>query len=220
MLDAEEVVVLKTGARERFEIPIFDDQASQVGKLSLIIRGDEENPVLVDLLTEWRHKYMKFFLTQFTASSRRTADWLRSVVIPSPDRLLFFIRDSSDSVIGNFGISNIKIDSCELDNLIRGEKGGHPRLIYFCEIALLRWIFSFHSTKVVNLHVFSNNVPTIRLHTNVGFREVKRYSLTKNIQENGDIILSPDSNKPGVAVEFTYVQMSMTRSIFNHRYMQ
>lgn len=36
---------------------------------------------------------------------------------------------------------DLQLGSTQLDNLIRGERGGHPRLIYYSKIALLKWIF-------------------------------------------------------------------------------
>jgi RimJ/RimL family protein N-acetyltransferase len=155
---------------------------------------------------------MKFFLTQFTPSIERTEKWLKEIVIPSKDRILFLIYTLEGNIVGNFGICNINYDDVELDNLIRGEKGGDPQLIYYSEISLLNWIFSQLNVQSVILHVFSNNPKTITLHEKVGFKIIKEYNLWKKNIES-DVIYSTTDNG-GDMVNFCYLEMSLAKDEF------
>ena len=140
-LTPDVVSSLKNNTSEKFSIAIKDNNDKVIGSLVLVQKRDANNPIILDALTRWRKKYMKYFLTQFNASTNRTKSWLENIVIPSSDRLLFLILNEDNNLIGNFGIADILFDQCELDNLIRGEKGGHPKLIYFSELSLLKWLF-------------------------------------------------------------------------------
>ena len=186
-LTPDVVSSLKNNTSEKFSIAIKDNNDKAIGSLVLVQKRDANNPIILDALTRWRKKYMKYFLTQFNASTNRTKSWLENIVIPSTDRLLFLILDEDNNLIGNFGIADILFDRCELDNLIRGEKGGHPKLIYFSELSLLKWLFLEKNVKRVNLHVFANNLPTIKLHKSVGFVEIGRRKLERVQSKDGAV---------------------------------
>jgi len=187
MLSADEIVRLKERSAQKLAIEIKDENDHFIGSLLLLQKGDDEDAIIVGSITKWRNKFMSFFLTQFTATAERTKSWLNDIVIPSPERLFFLIYDQDDNLLGNFGVANICGNQCELDNLIRGEKGGHPRLIYFSEVSLLKWLFIEQGFVRVYLHVFSNNSPTIKLHTKVGFTEINRKKMFKYQDHNGEI---------------------------------
>jgi RimJ/RimL family protein N-acetyltransferase len=182
----------------------------------LLKDNDVHNEFYIESLTNWRKRYMKYFLTQFETSINRTRAWLTNTVIPSSNRLLFLIFDENKRLIGNIGLANIEDNKCELDNLIRGERGGHPRLIYYSEIALLKWIFFEKSLNFVNLHVFSNNLPTLKLHTSVGFKEIDRKKLCRFINEKGGISYIGERGSSATELApFEYVEMGMSSKFFH-----
>lgn len=196
----------------RFVIPVKNQEGNVIGMLSCLDRGAAEDMDIVADLTAWRQKFMRFFLTQFEATPARTKVWLDNVMLPSTDRLLFTICLPNGQMVGNFAVCNIADNSGELDNLIRGRKGGDPRLIYYCELALLCWMFLFLDYRSANLHVFSNNRPTIRLHTSVGFSVANSIPLT---QRNSPGLVEYLLDGPeGGAVDFTYLEMSINRDVF------
>ncbi len=177
--------ILKDG-ENHFSIPIYSDEKKELGSLVLIDKNLVNDQIIIDALTRWRQKYMKFFLTQFNATSDRTKSWLSQTIIPAYDRLFFLIYDDQKQLIGNFGLCNISSTQVELDNLIRGEKGGDTRLIYYSEIALLSWVYLSLDVPRANLHVFSNNLKTISLHESVGFNIERSHRLTR-IMHNGEV---------------------------------
>lgn len=196
-----------------YKITITNDEDKVIGFFVPITNkliNDNENVVF--LLTKWRKMFKKFFLTQFNPSPERTKKWLKQIVLPSPDRVLFLICTEDAKPIGNFGICNITQDSFELDNLIRGEKGGDPQLIYHSEISLLKWAFvNFDSSRSV-LHVFSNNSKTIALHERVGFEVIGNFFLEQNTSD--DSISYSITTQNTQTVDFTYLEMSMSREKF------
>ena len=160
--------------------------------------------------------FMRYFLTQFPATDDRTRDWLERVVLPSPTRILFRIITEDGIAVGNVGVCGISPDTAELDNLIRGEHGGDPQLIFYSELTLLNWLFEHLQVEKVTLHVFSNNVKTLNLHSSVGFLEDARLRLTKELRD-GEAQYLVESDHGG-AVDFRYVRMKLSAQDFRHRY--
>ena len=216
-LTPDVVSSLKNNTSEKFSLAIKDNNDKVIGSLVLVQKRDANNPIILDALTRWRKKYMKYFLTQFNASTNRTKSWLENIVIPSTDRLLFLILDEDNNLIGNFGIADILFDRCELDNLIRGEKGGHPKLIYFSELSLLKWLFLEKNVKRVNLHVFANNLPTIKLHKSVGFVEIGRRKLERVQSKDGAVSFDETQIfSEGNSIE--YLELMLESNDFNDMY--
>lgn len=195
-----------------FCLQIYDENKNSVGELRCIDVYSADDVEIAGLLTRWREKYMRYFMTQFDATIERTLVWLKKVVLPAKDRMLFIILDDKGRAIGNIGVCNISEEYAEIDNLIRGESGGLPQLIYFAEIALLSWLFNELRIPKVGLHVFSNNVLTINLHRMVGFSLVHSHRCTK-ITEGNETRFLLDSVQ-GEPVTFRYNEMSLGRDEF------
>jgi len=200
-----------SGSSFDFSIPILNYEHVQVGRLRPIDIELSKNPELIEKLTKWRRMFARYFLTQFQPSIERTADWLHNIVIPSDDRLLFLICDMDDIIIGNIGICNLRPAEAELDNVIRGEKEGDPKLTFFSAIALLKWLYFSVRVDSALLHVFSNNVKGISLYSNVGFVETKRYDLRK-IQVGDEIQYSIGIE--GEITDLKYIEMRLSRKEF------
>jgi len=211
MLDKNRIVNLKNISHETLNINILDKDDNYIGRLNLLNKNNENFDLVIQYLTQWRSNNMKYFLTQFNATFERTKSWLEEVVFPSDSKLLFIIFDDHDNLIGNIGVTNISSNSCEIDNLIRGEQGGHPSLIYYTEVCLIRWLFLQNPLYNVYLHVFSNNYLTIMLHKSVGFNEVNRYDLFKQISENGEIQYLKQSDEMPINIKSTpeYIKMRL-----------
>lgn len=171
---------LEEGILNSFYISIIKDEGSLIGKLVPINTKLANDNSIINNLRKWREKYMKYFLTQFVPTNERTQLWLNNSVLLDDTRILFLIQDEEDKTIGNFGICNIREKEAELDNLIRGEKGGDQKLIFYAEISLMHWIYKNLGIEDIYLHVFSNNPRTINLHRSVGFEISKIYPLVKS----------------------------------------
>ncbi len=160
---------------------------------------------------------MEFLMTQFTATPERTGNWLHQLVLADDTRLLLMIRDDTGQWIGNFGVCGISSGSAELDNLIRGAKGGHARLIFYSELALMRWLYETLEVATIRLRVFSHNRVTLRLHRSVGF--VQRQVLPLGMERTRDTRRYFTSPQPHHArAEFDLVEMAMDRNEFFARH--
>lgn len=192
-------------------IPILDRVGDLVGSLRLLDEVLAADPTVVASLTEWRARYMRFFLTHFAPAEARTHAWLQNVVLPADDRLLFLIETEPDSFVGNFGLAGISPGSAELDNLLRGRRGGGPDFIHLAECAMLWSLFADESRNTATLRVFSTNATTIRLHAGVGFERTG----------SDPLFIHPDGPEHGFVLAggsepagFSYDHMTITRDRF------
>lgn len=166
-------------------IPILRGNAI-IGKLLPVgewILNDVEK---IQLICDWRSKTMRMFLTQFENSFSLAKNYLEKVPIKSPDRILFLILDEQDRLIGHIGLANINKDSCEIDNMMRGEAGGDTQLMTAAEQTLLDWCFTQLHVSLCTVVVLSYNWLAQMLHESVGFSEIGRYPLLKK-ETNGII---------------------------------
>ena len=176
------------------DIPVIDESKAVVGYLKPIDKKLIRDKTVISCLTRWRQMAMPYFFTQFKATDERTKKWLNSNVINDDQRVLFIITDARNNLIGNIGICSISAKSVELDNLIRGENGGYPNLIFFSEVSLLNWAFETLKVDEIYLHVFSKNLIAIRLHGLSGFARGPVYPVIKK-EKQQEISYRLDSSR-------------------------
>lgn len=197
---------------ESFKLPVISRDGIYLGSLRLVDRFQANKTRLIKKMTLWRNSSMGSFLTQFTATENRTKEWLDNVILSSNDKLLFELLDDQSKPIGHAGITNLNSKSAELDNFIRGEKGGNSMLFYYAELAILKWLFNEININEVLLHVFSNNWIPINNHLELGFSIVKKHKLTKLVKDDKTTYLV-ESNL-GNPVKFSYLKMSLLKEKF------
>lgn len=208
---------IEVGDLNSCDIPIKKDNGLLIGYLRPIGNMLIHDELVINSLTRWRQKFMKYFLTQFEATNQRTSSWLQNIVLEDDTRILFLIVDNTGKAIGNFGVSNITESSAELDNLIRGEKGGDSQLIFFSEISLMLWLYNTLEIKDIYLHVLSNNAKTIALHHSVGFEKYQTKYLTKR-SKNDEIFYVISDNIAIDSQNLALIKMKMNREYFVKTY--
>lgn len=163
------------------------------------------------LLSEWREKTKRFFKTGFEKNASNTESWLRKTVIENDSKILYLIL-VNNRVIGHFGLTNIQDGSAELDNAIRGVKGGHPDLFRYAEFVILDLAFNYLGLKYVCGHLFSNNIPAMTLHKQFGFSEVTRKPLKLvSSDSRWEYVVCSDEEK---TERFTFVHINLEASDF------
>ena len=192
-------------------LPILGRNGDQLGALRLLNKELASDKEVLGELTEWRRTSMRFFLTHFEPSTDRTHSWLLKQVFPASDTLFFLLETDPDAFVGNFGVTHISESAAELDNLIRGKRGGGPEFIYFAECSLLWWLFADASRSTVTLNVFSDNAITLALHASVGFLRTRQQPLWFHTGGPDHGYVLADS---GVPADFTYDELSITRGRF------
>jgi RimJ/RimL family protein N-acetyltransferase len=194
------------------EIPILDNRNQYIGKLKPIDIELAQDKNVIEALTKWRQKYMRFFMTQFIATPERTEKWLKEVVLKDNTRLLFLIYDENNKLIGNLGVCNINKQNAELDNVVRGEKEGHKRLIFFSVLTLINWLYI---SDVINifLRVFNNNLKAVSLYSSIGFKPKQIFALQKNVNNLNEAayIAMPNPPKEG---QLGLILMELDKSNF------
>jgi len=154
---------------------------------------DANDVNLLTHLQNWRNRHRTGFFTQFEATLESTRNWLSTLILDRPDRILFLITDETNRPIGQCGACNIHPDSAELDAVMRGERLGHPMLMVLAERALLRWIFDGLRIGRVYTRVFGDNVSTIRLFLSIGLT-IGRWETFRMITEGAFTRHEPASN--------------------------
>lgn len=166
------------------KIIIFDNDGLKVAELHPL---SMESMLLIEeistYLTDWRNKSMKFFLTGFKATPERTLNWLKSSVLQSNSKILYLVY-ADEKPVGHFGLANITKKKADLDNAIRGKKGGHPDLFKFIEYVLLDIAFNYLMVQKVEGKLFSNNLLAMMMHKQFGFAVTDRSKL--KFVENGE----------------------------------
>lgn len=192
-----------------FALEVWSPDAQRIGSLRLIDKSRANARQLAAALTKWRNASMRFFLSQFEATDERTHQWLSHIVLPSDNRLLFELLDEDGRPVGNAGVCNLSDSEGELDNFIRGEPGGDPRLFVAAEEAMLHWLFCGLQVETVSLHIFSNNWIPISNHLALGFAITGKHALTK-VEKDGMIHHLLDSTE-GQPVKYSYLKMTLNK---------
>lgn len=166
------------------KIDIVNDNYEKIGYLKPITKSIVLNDFIIKKLTKWRNNAMQFFMTQFNATFERTKNWLNKTVLSDNTRLFFIIYDGSGKAIGNLGFIDLNEYSAELDNLIRGETGGGSKLIYYTEVAIIKWMFSCLKIKEITGNIFSDNEIPLSIHKKIGFLIREKFPLYRKVINN------------------------------------
>jgi RimJ/RimL family protein N-acetyltransferase len=163
----------------QIRIEILNDKSDKIGYLKPITKSIINDLNIINKLTEWRNKFMGYFLTQFHATNDRTLNWIKSNIINDNTKMLFIIYDKIGNPIGNLGFTKLTNINSEIDNLIKGEESKPSNIIYFAELALIDWMFSNLNISEIYGHVFSDNIAPLMLHREVGFEIIEKIRVYK-----------------------------------------
>ena len=145
------------------------------------------DPEDVKVLTQWRNRFVRSFLTEFEATETRTARWLVETVGPSDSRILFMAQDVGGRVFGYMGLAFIDWDrrSGEADAIVRGGDAP-PGTMSLALRVLLDWSRGQLGLERMGVRVLSDN-PAVEFYRKAGFRETKRVAL-RRIEKHGEIL--------------------------------
>lgn len=143
-------------------------------------------------LTEWRNKFVKSFLTEFTATKKQTAEWLANTIGPDDSRILFMVENIQYISVGYAGIGFINWESGygEADAIVRGLEAPKGLMTEALK-ALLAWAIDNIGLKSFGVRVRSDN-PALEFYRKLGFAEQKRVALNSRIEE-GKLIWYEDA---------------------------
>lgn len=131
----------------------------------------------VRLLSDWRNRHVKSFLTEFVANEARTTAWLTGPIHANGGKLLFML-DALDGVrLGHLGLGFIDWSAQygEADAIVSGGIAP-PGLMKLALQTLLRWAHDQLGLQTLAVRVRSDN-PAVAFYEKVGFRELRRVPL-------------------------------------------
>ncbi|MEA2205877.1 MAG: hypothetical protein QOE77_2653 [Blastocatellia bacterium] len=144
----------------------------------------------VRLLTEWRNRFVKSFLTQFEATEARTEKWLTETVGPEPGRILFMLDDARGKTVGYLGLAFIDWErgTGEADAIVRGAAVA-PGVMTKALFTLFDWAREQLQLQHLNARVRSDNpalsffLKFAREYQRVPLRRVDEPGLTRWVED-------------------------------------
>ena len=177
LLNALKCTAGTTGAGVR--IPVSSPVQAMLRPVAT--RIDRLNAADVKLLTEWRNRFVKSFLTDFVATEDRTARWLTDFVGPNENKILFMV-DVDGQAVGNIGLDFIDWETGygEADNIV---KGGNSQsgLMKLALQTTMDWAFNQLGLSSLGVRVRSDNT-ALEFYRKVGFKETKRVPLRRIVE--------------------------------------
>jgi perosamine synthetase len=163
---------------------VLDNNLDIIGYLIPFSQLDLNDSSKISKLTKWRNDNVNVYPTRFLATPESTSIWLQKFVIENPNRLLFWIIDLNENLVGHLGITKNKEGDFEyeLDNVIRGSLTS-PGIMAMSIKRLEQWVESEFSAEFLNLKVMESNIHAIEFYKKLGYRSVGRIGLREETQE-------------------------------------
>lgn len=204
-------------------IPVITAHDVKIGSLKPINRQLAGDAEIISSLTNWRQRFKRFFFTQFEATDERTRSWLNDVVIKDDTRILFLIMNAENRPTGHVGACNITGDSAELDNFIRGERGGDPKLMLLSGLSLIGWLYGALNIRQISARVIANNVRTLSVYREAGcFERSEPQEFVKDKGGNGrddDGDDRPGDHAPHEAAGYVKMTLDMQKFLSAYPWM-
>ncbi len=170
-------------------LPIYNKKGELIAFLRPITASVLNNNQEIKLLAKWRKDNSFAFPSQFKVTSAGTKKWLMNQLISNPTRILFFVEtfQPRPKLIGHLGLYsfNFKEKSCEIDNVVRGNKQVLKGVMTWAMYVLIEWTRNTLKPRHLYLRVFLDNSHAIAFYKLCGFKPLQKIPLKK--------IESPDS---------------------------
>jgi RimJ/RimL family protein N-acetyltransferase len=136
------------------------------------------------LLTEWRNRYVKSFLTEFNATEAQTSRWLSETVNRNDGKILFMVDDATGRTFAYMGLDFINWEnrSGEADAIVRGGEARRGLMTLALQ-TMLGWAQGQLGLTHLGVRVRSDN-SALHFYERMGFREVNRVPLRMVREEN------------------------------------
>jgi hypothetical protein len=162
-------------------------------------------PADVQVLTEWRNRFVHAFLTEFEATTARTALWLTDHVGPNEGKILFMVDDPMGRTFAYVGLDQIRWEESrgEADAIVRGGEAP-PGTMQQALTTLLEWAQGSLGLMTLMVRVRSDN-PALHFYHKVGFEEQFRIPL-RQIVAPGMTRWVEDKAATGAAVQLVHLR--------------
>lgn len=118
----------------------LEHEGRGLGSLQACTWEDAGNPHLLHLLAQWHDTAFRRFPQAPTVTAQSVRAWLVELVLPPPDRLLWFIKDLTGQPVGHVGVSRLDpvAGTGQLTDLVAADSGAQ-RLVDLGVVALGEW---------------------------------------------------------------------------------
>jgi hypothetical protein len=159
----------------------------------------------VQRLTDWRNRFASAFLTEFQATTDRTARWLTEVVGPNDSKILFMVDDPVGRTFAYAGIDFIDWTalSGEADAIVRGGDAP-PGTMTEALRTLMAWARGQLGLHELGVRVRSDNT-ALEFYRKIGFREMRRVAL-REVAEADRVALVEDPSRAAVDPSLVYMR--------------
>lgn len=139
----------------------------------------------VRLITEWRNRHVKSFLTEFVATEERTSNWLAGHVHENEGKMLFMVDLPNGERVGHVGLGFIDWNRAygEADAIVSGG-ASPPGLMKAALLELMRWAKEVLGLKTLAVRVRSDN-SALEFYRKTGFRETARVAIVAQTVADG-----------------------------------
>lgn len=137
------------------------------------------------LLSHWRNRHVRNFLTEFVASEARTTRWLEGAIHADGGKMLFMLDALDGERLGHLGIGFIDWARGygEADAIVSGG-ASPPGLMKQALRTLLHWAGQGLGLHTLAVRVRSDN-PALAFYRKVGFVEQQRVPLARHEGDDG-----------------------------------
>lgn len=171
--------------KEALELPLCEESSGLlIGVMRPLTSCHLDQMDVMEKLTNWRNANMSNFLTHFEATPVRTRAWVQNVLLKSHGQMLWLVYDQNEILVGHFGFKNLTSQSVLLDNAMRGERQGHPKLFVIAGKTLVQWLWQMTQVQRIDAYVMADNVPSIMMNRQIGFEGWMRHPLIKRTIED------------------------------------
>lgn len=168
------------------KLPIFNPQGELIAHLRPITQKTLGNNREIALLARWRKENSFAFPSMFRVTKKGTKTWLGNQLLKNSTRILFFIESEEEKpkLIGHIGLYSFdfQADTCEIDNVVRGEKNYLKGVMTVALKTLLKWTYKELKPKQIYLRVFADNVHAAEFYRKCGFVDFEQIPLKKIVK--------------------------------------
>lgn len=141
----------------------------------------------IRLLSRWRQENIQAFPRIFDVTEAGTRAWALKRLIEREDRLLFLVRSpGASSFVGHVGLSSFDFStqSCEIDNIVRGERNGLPGVMSAAVTTMSHWAYTELGVRSITLRVMHDNTRALVFYHRLGFVPCGLEPLIRMDEEN------------------------------------
>jgi RimJ/RimL family protein N-acetyltransferase len=172
----------------------------------VVTRSGSVSPADVRLITDWRNRFARSFLSEFVATEEQTASWLVENVGSDDTRILFMLETADGRTVGHMGLAFIDWETgyAETDSVVRAEPA--PAGLATLALATMwRWGRAGLGLSRLGVRVRSDN-SAIAYYEKAGFREVRRMPLRRRAGADGaDWVEDPAAD--GAELSLVYLEL-------------